>query len=118
MHTFLGLDGAGRALDFPQGRVLCPLLGLEGEEEGESGSGRKMKRGEEVEIFNGIIYKAKIKIKKIHEDSSSPGDPLPAPPENWPASDSIHNSGAQREAVVATGNPGVGLFKVLLTPGC
>ena len=32
MHTFLSLDVAGRALDFPQGRVPCPLLGLEGVE--------------------------------------------------------------------------------------
>ena len=42
MHTFLSLDEGGRALDFPQDRIPCPLLGHE---------------GEEVEIMNGIIYK-------------------------------------------------------------
>ena len=56
MHTFLSLDIEGRALDFPQGRVPCPLLGLE---EGR-GNGR-VEGGEEVEILNSIIYKA-IKI--------------------------------------------------------
>ena len=30
MYTLLNLVVVRRALDFPQGRVLCPLLGLEG----------------------------------------------------------------------------------------
>ena len=53
MHTCLSLDGAGRALDFPQSRIPFPLLGLEvgvqvGDQE-ENG-----RRGE-VEILNDII---------------------------------------------------------------
>ena len=63
MHTFLSLDGEGRALDFPQGRVPCPLLGLEGGE-GEWERRRKMGRWEKVEILNGIIYKAIKNLKK------------------------------------------------------
>ena len=31
MHTFLGLDVEGRVLDFPQGRVPCPLSNRVGE---------------------------------------------------------------------------------------
>ena len=64
MLTFLGLGGEGRALDFPQGRVPCPLLGLGGRGEGKWGSRREMGGGEEVEILNDIIYKA-IKISMI-----------------------------------------------------
>ena len=30
MYTLLNLDIVGRALNFPQGRVPCPLLGCEG----------------------------------------------------------------------------------------
>ena len=58
MHTFLGLDGVRWTLDFPQGRVPCHLLGLKGRGESEWESGREMGGGEEVEILNGIIYKA------------------------------------------------------------
>ena len=66
MHTFLGLNGRGRVLDFQQGRVSCSCLGLE-EGKGEWGSWRKMGGGQEVEILNGIIYKAiKIKIKRMN----------------------------------------------------
>ena len=37
MNTFLSLDGGGKALDVPQGRVPCPFLGLEGERRGDVG---------------------------------------------------------------------------------
>lgn len=51
----LGLDGGGRALDFPQVRVPYHLLRLEGEGGrwvGEKeGNGRGIEGGEEVEIF-------------------------------------------------------------------
>lgn len=35
----------GGTLDFPQGRILCPPLGLRGRREGEWGSGREMGGG-------------------------------------------------------------------------
>ena len=45
MHTFLSLDVGGRALDFPQGRVPCPLLDRTGCKRGfgeeQEGSERK-----------------------------------------------------------------------------
>ena len=44
MLTFLDLDGGGRTLDFPKGRVPLLLLGMEMEGEGEweewKGNGR------------------------------------------------------------------------------
>ena len=59
MHTFLGLDGRGRVLDIPQGRVPCLLLGLDRKEgrelwgmrRGSGENGRVWGGGEEVEIF-------------------------------------------------------------------
>ena len=45
MLTFIDLNGAGRTLDFPQGKKP---LGLEKEGERECGSGRKMGGGEKV----------------------------------------------------------------------
>ena len=57
MLTFLDLDGAGRTLDFPQGREPWLLLGLEREEEGEWGEWEENGREEEVEIFNKEINK-------------------------------------------------------------
>ena len=62
MHTFLSLDGGGMTLDFPHGRVPCPLLGLEGRESG-SGRGREMGGEEDMENLNAIIYKT-IKSKE------------------------------------------------------
>ena len=55
-------------LDFSQGRVPCPLLGLEVEQGRMSGGAG----GKEVEILNGIIYKVikkeiKEKIEKRKE---------------------------------------------------
>ena len=43
MHSFLGLDRRGRALDFPHGRVPCPLLRrnlMEESEGGHEGNGK------------------------------------------------------------------------------
>ena len=53
MYTLFSINVVGRALDLPQGRVPCPLLGLEGREvrglvEGVGGE-------EEVGIWIGIF---------------------------------------------------------------
>ena len=63
LDAHLPRPGYGGGLNFPQGGVPCPLLGLEGLVEGVrqgEGSGR---RGE-VENLIGNIYKVRKKFKK------------------------------------------------------
>ena len=62
--TFLDLEGAGRNLNFPQGRKPCLLLGMEREEEWEwvewEGVGR---RGENGNFYILINFKKSANIK-------------------------------------------------------
>ena len=53
MYALLSLDVVGRALDFSQGRVPCPLLGLEGGE--VEGYLEEMEGGEGVGLWIGIF---------------------------------------------------------------
>lgn len=64
MHTFPSMGRRGRALNFPQGLVPCPVLGLEEDGEDEWGSERRVGGGEEMEILLGIIYEVLKKLKK------------------------------------------------------
>ena len=49
---------SGEELGLPTGQGTLPSLRTEGGRERGRGSGREMGGGEEVEILNGIIYKA------------------------------------------------------------
>ena len=67
MHTFLSLDGGGKAFDFPQGRVPCHLL-----EQGGGGRGESGKKVGRVEILIDIISKViKNLLKKEYQISLS-----------------------------------------------
>ena len=48
IYTLFNLDVVGRVLDFPQSRVPCPLLGLEGVK--WEGVWREWEKGRELEF--------------------------------------------------------------------
>ena len=64
MHSFLGLDRRGRALDFPHGRVPCPLLRRNLMEESEGGAWGKWEEWMKCKFLNGKLVKKTQKIIK------------------------------------------------------
>ena len=58
MHTFLGMDGVGRALDFPQDRGTLHCLRTGGGARRVSGGVEGMGVREELDILNSVICKA------------------------------------------------------------
>ena len=69
MHSFLDLNVAGRVLDFPQGRVPCPLSSRE-REEGFEGKGGDWEEGRKCKYLHGKNLKnKKTRIKKENQVS-------------------------------------------------